>query len=302
MGRPKGLTLVAVLVCVTALPGTAQAATTKTVRYGPFTVPASVGGKPGKLEKLKLGVAKPCGGCYITSFRPNLTYPNGTTANFNTGAMLHHLVLTNQFRRDATCGGTWLGLAGERFFASGNERTAITLPAGYGYRVRLWDSWNALIDIMNMKAEPQTFYIDITFTYRAVWESVKPVRPVWLDIDQCGDSEYSIPAGEFEATRDWKANIEGAVVAMAGHLHDHGVRIEATNVNTGQSICNSVAGYGSDPAYMGHIESMTFCEENPLGLVDNGHVVRIRSIYNSPSPANDVMGIMLAYIHPRAVP
>jgi hypothetical protein len=216
--------------------------------------------------------------------------------------MLHHFVLTNQFRSDATCGRTWLGLAGERFFASGNERTTITLPAGYGYRVYGWDRWNAFIDIMNMRPDPQTFYIDVTFAYRSAWENVRRVRPVWLDIDQCGDSEYAIPAGESEATRDWRANVEGAVVAVAGHVHDHGLRIEAANLSTGQTICNSTAGYGGDPTYMGHLESMSFCSGDPLGLVDGGDTVRIRSLYNSPTAESDVMGIMLAYIHPRAVP
>jgi hypothetical protein len=63
-----------------------------------------------------------------------------------------------------------------------------------------------------------------------------------------------------------------------------------------------VAGYDTDPAYMGHIESMSFCQGNPLGLLDSGQIVLIRAIYNSPTAASDVMGIMLAYIHPRAIP
>ena len=302
MGGSKVLILVAVIICAAMVPSTAIAESTKTVRYGPFTVPAAVDGKPAMLEKLRLGVKKPCIGCYITSFSASLTYPDGSVANFNTDAMLHHFVLTNQFRKDATCGNSWLGLAGERFFASGNERTAITLPNGYGYRVHWYDSWNALVEIMNMKPAQQTFYIDVTFTYRHPWENVRRVRPVWLDIDQCRDSQYPIPAGESQATWDWSVNVEGAVVAAAGHVHDHGMQIEATNLNTGQSICKSMAGYGSDPAYMGHLESMSFCSGDPLALVDAGHVVQLRSTYNSPEAANDVMGIMLAYVHPRAVP
>jgi hypothetical protein len=32
--------------------------------------------------------------------------------------------------------------------------------------------------------------------------------------------------------------------------------------------------------------------------VRSGQVVRLHSMYNSPEPADDVMGIMLAYIKP----
>jgi len=81
-------------------------------------------------NQLRLGVARPSGDCYITSFKPDLVYSDGTQATMATGPMLHHAVWSSQWRLDATCTGTWLGLAGERFFASGNERTAIGFPSG----------------------------------------------------------------------------------------------------------------------------------------------------------------------------
>jgi hypothetical protein len=49
------------------------------------------------------------------------------------------------------------------------------------------------------------------------------VKPVWLDIDQCGDSEYSIPAGFSDTHRDWTVNVPGKIVAALGHVHGHGV-------------------------------------------------------------------------------
>ncbi len=285
-----------VAVAVLAQPATANGAT-KTVRYGPFTVSAAMEDMPTMLTKLKLGVARPCLSCYITGFVPNLTYADGTTANYETMAMLHHAVFTSQFRSDATCGGTLLGLAGERFFATGNERTVITLPPGYGYRVNWWDSWNLYVDLMNMAPMSQTFYVDVTFSYRSIWESVKAVKPIWLDIDQCGDSEYSIPAtypDVTEAHSDWHVNVPGRLVAMAGHLHDYGVRIEATKEPSGQTICTSTAGYDAS----GHVNHMSTCSGDPLALLHRGDVVRIHSIYSSPIALDDVMGIMLGYIHP----
>jgi hypothetical protein len=278
----------------------AQAATyTKAVRYGPFTIPAGTATDPGMVHnKLLFGVARPCIDCHITAFKPDLVYADGSRATMDDGAMLHHAVFTSQWRRDATCGGSWLGLAGERFFASGDERTAISFPAGYGYRVRYYDSWNLLVDLMNHAATSKTVYVQVTFTIRPSWESVKRLKPVWLDIDQCGDSEYSIPAGFSDTHWDWNVNVPGKVVAMIGHLHGHGVAIEARKGTQegGKLICRSEATL--DPMDPHVVVSMGTCVGDPVATVASGEVVRLHSMYDSPHPADDVMGIMLGYIYP----
>jgi Stress up-regulated Nod 19 len=296
--RPwKMVVLLAVGAVVLALAPHAVAAT-KTVRYGPYTIPGGSMDMPGMVHnKLSFGIPRPCSSCYITSFRPDLQYADGRSANFDTGAMLHHIVFTSQFRSDATCSGTVLGLAGERFFASGNERTRITLPSGYGYRLRWWDSWNLLVDLMNMEPESQTVYVTVTYTYKSAWSNLKPVKPVWLDIDNCHDSEYAIASGYSETSWTWTSTLTGNVVAALGHVHDYGVRVIATDQTSGKTICTSVAGYGSKPAYMGHIESMSTCTGTPLATVKTGDVLRLTSIYDSPEARDDVMGIMLLYLH-----
>jgi hypothetical protein len=302
----KRFTIVAGLAMAMLLVGLipsqpAHAATsTKKVNYGPFTIPAGTSTSPGMLHnKLIFGVARPCIDCHITAFTPDLVYSDGTRATMDDGAMLHHFVLTSQWRRDATCGNSWLGLAGERFFASGDERTAITFPTGYGYRVRYYDSWNLLVDLMNHSTTSKTVYVQVTYTIRPSWESVKRLRPVWLDIDQCGDSEYSIPAGFSDTHWDWTVNVPGKVVAMIGHLHGHGVAVEATNESQGGvSICKSVATL--HPTDVHRVLSMSTCTGDPLAVVRQGELVRLHSMYQSSHAADDVMGIMLGYIHPSS--
>jgi hypothetical protein len=266
---------------------------TRTVRYGPFTIPGATASGPGMIEnQLRLAVQRPCLDCYITSFTPDLVFADGTRATMDRGAMLHHVVFGNQFRTDATCGGSWLGLLGERFFASGDERTVAAFPSGYGYRVRWYDSWNMLAELMNMSIDPLTVYVQVTYTVRPSWESVRSVRPVWLDIDQCGDSEYSIPTGLSEETWSWNLNVPGKIVTMLGHQHAHGVYIEAVNDSEGgSSICRSDATMEDH-----HITNMTSCVGDPVAIVQGGQTVTIHSVYDSPHAADDVMGIMLAYI------
>jgi hypothetical protein len=293
------LLALAVSIACAAEPTLAHAATyTKAVRYGPFSLPGATDTVAGKtLTQLKLAVRRPCTDCFITAFAPDLVYEDGTRATMETGAMLHHAVLTSQFKSDATCSGSWLGLAGERFFASGNERSAIAFPAGYGYRVRWYDSWNLLVDLMNHTTSAQTVYLRVTYTYRPSWESVKRLKPVWLDIDQCGDSEYSIPAGFSDTHWNWNVNVPGRIVAAIGHVHGHGVAVEATNESErGASICRSDAEL--DPMDPHVVMSMGTCTGDPLATVRQGQVVRLHSMYDSMEPADDVMGIMLLYVNP----
>lgn len=271
---------------------------TKDVRYGPFTIPAGTEADPGMINnRLTFGVQRPCRECHITSFRPDLVYPDGTRATMDDGAMLHHFVLTSQFREDATCANQGLGLAGERFFASGDERTAISFPAGYGYRVRRNDSWNLLVDLMNHTTSAKTVYVKVTYTYRSSREPLNTLRPVWLDIDQCGDSEYSIPAGFSDTHWDWNVNVPGKVVAAIGHLHGHGIAVEATNESRGgELICRSIAEL--HPTDVHRVLAMSTCVGDPLAQVGLGETVRLHSMYQSSHPADDVMGIMLMYVNP----
>ena len=272
---------------------------TMTVRYGPYTIPGGTETDPGMINnRLQFAVKRPCWDCYITAFEPDLVYADGSRATMEQGPMLHHAVWTSQWRRDPTCGSTWLGLAGERFFASGDERTVVSMPPGYGYRVRWYDSWNMLVDLMNHSTNQQTVYVQVTYTTRPSWEPVRAVKPVWLDIDQCGDSEYSIPAGFSDIHWDWNVNVPGRVVAAIGHVHGHGIAVEATNESEGgSSICRSKAVLDANNAH--RVMSMGTCTGDPVALVRSGQSVRLHSEYDSTHAANDVMGIMLTYIKPE---
>jgi hypothetical protein len=290
--------MVASLVVALSLlvPASASAESTKTVRYGPFTVPGGTETMPGMKTTVRLAVSKPCSECYITSFTPDLIHASGPytgqRADMKTGMMLHHAVFASQWRSDATCSGTWLGLAGERTFATGDERSRLSLLDGYGYRMHWYDQWNLLVDLMNMSPGDKQVYVTVTFTLRSAYEQVKPVKPVWLDVDNCGDSEYSIPAGGSDTHWNWQSTMRGTVVGMIGHQHHTGVRIDATNESHGGSlICSSTV-----TEEMGHVIGMSPCTSLPARIhLDD--VIRLHSIYNSDIPRNDVMGIMLAYVY-----
>ena len=260
----------------------------QTLNYGPFTV-----GADSEQQFTRSSLARPCTNCYLVGMEPDLVYGDGSRATHETGAHLHHVVFYNESAADATCGG-WP----ERFFASGDERTPLAVPKGYGYQVGSGASWSLLTHLMNtLPDQSQQFYVQVRFYYVPAPPAVEPVRPVWLDIDNCGDSEYTIPAGYSDTHRDFTvpASLAGNVVAIGGHLHNDGVRIVATNETAGDTICTSRASYGSHGGEV-MLDGMGTCAGDPLAHISTGDVIRLHSQYDSLTVQNDVMGIMFGYV------
>lgn len=342
-----------------------SAANQTTVQWGPFTLPPAGGGEPGQLENviakeggcnffidlfatcLDVEVEKPCGNCYITSIQPNLVdATTGEIVNHSTGGMLHHVVTLNWDAPDHTCAPSLFGGAvnllglfsggNERFFAAGNERTVMTMPPGYGYHVKSSDDWGLIMHLMNMTSQERDVVFEFTFTWQ---QSATSVEPIWFDIDQCDDSELPIPAGYSDTHWDWNSSLNGRIVAIGGHVHDRGISISLENVNTGEIICDSIAGYPpapnqapvgpgagtsghpashdivtSDPLGIetyrmangvGRISDMTVCQ--PFSFVRGprwwglipGHKLRLHTQYNRDVADPNDMGIMIAYLDPQ---
>lgn len=281
-----------------------------TVRYGPLLLPPYLGdsgghGEHGGHSGQMVTYATPtydmpCRNCYITGIQPDLVYADGSPANYRTGAMLHHTVLFDPTRDDVTCGRRGVALlTGRRVFAAGNERTGAQLPPGYGYPVGL-TPFGAMAELMNMSAQPQQVFVTMTVHWVDAAEArLKEVTPVWLDVDNCGDSQYTIPAGPSHTIWTWKSTLRGDIVAVGGHVHDQGVSITLSNATRHEKICESVAGYAGGSHHEGHVESMSTCVGDPLATVRRGDDLALDSYYHSDRPDDTVMGIMIAYLHQR---
>lgn len=303
LGLVLGLVLVgSLLVPQAAPPAGAQVSGVQvtTVRYGPFTLaPAGKGGDVDHANVFVPNVAKPCEDCFITRAEPDLVYEDGTPANLDTGVMLHHAVFFNTGRRDTTCGtDPFFGRLGERFLASGNERTVKRLPEGYGYLLGR-DPVTGVFHIMNHSDQPKTVF----FTWKVDWvpastPGIKAVTPLWLDENNCRSSEYDVPAGPTTKHWTWTSPMNGRIVSGGGHVHTGGVRTVLTNTTTGQHICTSWAGYGHKPAYMGQIESMSYCAWDTLGVVHKGDVLDLEADYDSAEAVPEAMGIMVMSFYP----
>jgi hypothetical protein len=275
-----------------------------TVKDGPLPVLPALLGQPFDLVggvPLVAGLpvlTAPCANCFVTGIQMDLVFADGRSANMDSGMMLHHVVLIQPGLPDTTCpSSTLLGALGQRFFASGNERTPGDLPPGFGYHLGSGPLL-AIFDIMNMGSSLQVVWLTATVSWLPdTTPGIKPVTPVWMDENNCSNSTYAIPAGPTNKVWTWTSTITGRVVTAGGHVHDGGIDTTLTDQTSGQGICTSRAGYGTKPAYMGSIESMTTCSHDRIGTVRAGDVLALDTSYNSPTPKTDVMGIMIAYVY-----
>lgn len=137
------------------------------IRYGPFTVQpmTMVENLPHFAQKL------PCDECFVTAMEANLENEDGKALNIQEGAWLHHMVLylRGNDRKDLLCGdapGYTQNWFGERFFASGNERTPVRLNSKgkYGYRLNTGDKTTLLYDIVNNVNATRDMYISMVST------------------------------------------------------------------------------------------------------------------------------------------
>jgi plastocyanin len=217
-----------VLACALFVLLIAPAAQAETLHYkfGPIHI------APGRNDIVfQLNDQRPQVNGWITGFRPNLKYVSGGVPRVDV-IHLHH--------------GVWL-VNGAPEFAAGEEKTAVTAPAGYGWRYQTSDKWVMNHMIHNLTPDATDVYItyDIDFVPDTAPEAaaMKPLRTLWLDVmggqiypvfdvhRGAGgkDGRYTYPrdankgrAGTYSSNR-YVVPRDGVLVGAAGHLHPGGL-------------------------------------------------------------------------------
>lgn len=261
--------------------------------YGHFTTP-SVSDNHG-MGGFQCAPPLPCTSCSMTFMQAGLAYPDGTAATVDTGMMFHHVVFQNLERKDAMCAD-----GRERFFASGDERTAVDLSVNgtreYGYVVEEGDRFAFWLEVMNMRDVEREVVLTMVWEWVDVEEGFEGVTPYWFDVGGCEGSE--VPAREGEVftylSERVKAPGSGVVAMAAGHLHDGGTELEV--MRNEKPFCTSRAGYEKE-----HIAEMSTCSALEYSRGDS---FKIRGRYDTkkhkPMQHADrelepVMGIALVY-------
>lgn len=184
----------------------------------------------------------------------SITHMDTDIVDADTGAqvpiqrlMLHHIVFTNLNRQDSTCAGEgYLGFdnrkdfgstfAPQRFYAAGEERSKMSMPAGYGYVTRDSDHWGIVAMVMNHRSTPDHAYIHYEVTVDSS-PGLKPVTPYWLDVRNCrADPIYNVPSIAQKAKRAKKQHVKKASAARKHKKGKHRKkRKKATRATTDET-------------------------------------------------------------------
>ncbi|KAK3628186.1 hypothetical protein LTR56_018798 [Elasticomyces elasticus] len=261
------------------------------------------------MSQFQSAIAPPCVDCTITFMQAGLEYLDGTTADATTNMWMHHVVLLNRGRKDSVCA----DMPAQRFFASGNERTAIDLTSTFsalgtqhlGYPVAENDTFVGSGELMNMLDTPQEVMLFM------VWEFIpappiyfKPAVPFWLDVGGCGDSDVPAkPGKQFEYISPvLTASSHWDIAFIGGHLHDGGTHLDV--IRNDEIVCTTEALYGTSGFATGHIARMQSCLNAGSTLPGDQFYIKAYYDTNAHTPMttadNDtlepVMGIALAYL------
>ena len=294
-------------------------------------------------QDLKFPVPSPPGGGYITKMETDIVDATTGDPVPISRLMLHHIVFASVGKADSTCNGQgftgfdsrpdpYAGIPVQRFYAAGEERAKLSLPAGYGYEIGGSPFWGMTYMVMNHRNVPDNAVIEYTVTYEddPAGQGLTAVTPWWLDVMDCrADPIYNVPGEKKKAkkskgkkgkgkksaaapthtfSKDYTVPTAGRIVAGAGHVHGGAFKLTVTQPECGNrqvAESNPTWGLPDHPFYTvrpvlhepGPINMSAFhsSEGIPVGA---GGKLRLNSLYDNSRPHTRVMGIFLVYLAP----
>src|SRR3954469_724173 len=281
-------------------------------RYGPLHV------LPGQ-NLILLGpvtIEKPAYDGYMVGFRPNLVRADGSVPPVDQ-IHLHH--------------GVWLNLSANgreaRFAASGEEKTRVQLPPGYGFPVRGGDGWLLNYMLHNQTPVPDVVYItyDVDFIPASspAAADIKPAYPLWVDAqdgsaypvfdvhrdpsDADGTFTYpqdATPAPYAPDTRNSRTITEnGTLIWSAGHVHPGGLHTSLYDDRGGQKVelFRSDAEYYDPAGPVSWDMSMTATPPGYRVGLRKGDKLTVQATYEDKLASwYESMGIEFAWFAPAA--
>ncbi len=282
-------------------------------KYGPIKI------QPGQNNITFSGrhVPKPKVDGYITAIYPNLIRTGGVVPRVDV-IHLHHGVWVNLSGR----GGDRGAFGRELFFASGEEKTTMALPRGYGYKYKASDKWLINYMLHNLLPSPDkvwiTYDMDFIPASSAGAKNIKAARPVWMDVQKghiypvfdvlkgsgkngryTYPDDANNPYGNGPKFNQWTVDEDGVLLATAGHLHPGGLHTDMYVTRGGKKshIFQSKALYNEPAGAVSWDVSMTATPPDWRLGVKKGDVISISATYDTTRASwYESMGIMVLWM------
>ncbi len=261
--------------------------------YGPLDI------APGQnlITTNKYRVPQPTEDGWIVGFKPNLRLANGKVPPVDV-LHLHHGVWATATRRDATA-----PLFPERFYASGEEKTILELPDGYGYRYTPSDAWYLNYMIHNLTPKPFrgvsiTYDVDFVPASSPKARGMKDVHPIWLDVQNGKiypvfdaikgsgtDGRFTYPDDDATAphVNTYVLPTDGVLVKTFGHLHPGGLydTFSVTRGDQTEKVFRSTAKYYEPAGAVSWDVSVTATPDDWKVAVKAGDTLSISTTYDT---------------------
>ncbi len=306
---PQSTVALSTTTTVEELP-TRAGVTTLHLKYGPFDI------QPGQNNiATQASIPQPDVDGWVVGIRPDLQFEDGTVPGVDV-VHLHHGVWLNAVARDLTAP------LPERFFAAGEEKTAMALPAPYGYRYRTSDHWVLNYMLHNLTPDDKqvwvTYDIDIIPDTAPEAAGLVAAHPVWMDVQNgsvypvfdalrgSGDGvTYTYPDQAVDpykggtALNTWTSDRDGVIVATGGHLHPGGLHTDLFLTRDGATahLFTSEAKYYEPAGAVSWDVAMTVTTPDFHVQIKKGDVLSTKATYDSARASwYESMGIMVTWI------
>jgi plastocyanin len=306
---PQSTVALSTTTTIADLP-TRDGVTTLRLQYGPFDI------QPGQNNIDTVGgIPQPEVDGWIVGIRPDLEFEDGTVPGVDV-VHLHHGVWLNAAARDATAP------LPERFFAAGEEKTAMFLPEPYGYRYRTSDRWILNYMLHNLTPDRKkvwvTYDIDIIPDTAPEATGLVAAHPVWMDVENGeiypvfdvlrGDGDgvtYTYPDDAADpyaggpTKNQWVSDRDGVLIATAGHLHPGGLHTDLWVDRAGERahLFRSEAKYYEPAGAMSWDVAMTATMPDWHVQLKKGDVLSTTATYDTGLASwYESMGIMVLWV------
>jgi plastocyanin len=264
-------------------------------------------------------IPKPTVPGWITGIAPNMTLTDGTVPPVD-HLHLHHAVWLNLSRSDLSSPGL-----PQRFFATGEEKTHLTFPPGYGYRYDPSDNWrlNYMLHVLDDKA--YNVYVTYDFDFipatSPAASTITEAQPVWMDVQNGSiypvfnvtagsgtNGAYTYPTdannpyGGGAPKNEYTVPFSGELIQTAGHLHPGGLHTDLylTRGTKTAHLYESKAHYFEPAGPVSWDVAMTATTPKWNVHVKAGDTLSVTATYDTTHKWSwyEVMGIMIAWIVP----
>jgi plastocyanin len=274
--------------------------------------------RPGtNIIKIRGGVPKPAVPGYVVRIKPDLTRLDGSVPPTDQ-IHLHHAVWISS---RAGANNPYSGSPYEIFFATGEEKTIVNIPRPYGYPVKPGDTWilNDMIhDLTNRGMRLYlTWTLDFVPAASALGRRLKPVSPVWMDVENTAYPVFDVVRGSGRSGRFTYPDMQpgaysgrpqlnelaveqsGTLVGFGGHVHPGGLHTDLYLRRNGASkhIFRSEAKYFGNRPPVSWDLAMTATPADWRVRVRRGDVLRVNATYDTRHGSwYESMGIMFGWL------